>query len=82
MSYLEREKSDITVQLCHVHCSQGLSMLPLWMCVGKASPNHNTANYAFELAGLGAIKRVRKAYDIASMCVWPGSGSRLGSGPP
>lgn len=56
-------------------------MTPLWMCAGRASPNHNTANYALELAGLGAIKHVRKASEIASMCVWPGSGSRLGSGP-
>lgn len=36
-------------------------MTLLWTRVSKASPNHNTANYALELAGLGAIKHVRKA---------------------
>ena len=56
-------------------------MTPLWTSVSKASPNHNTANYALELAGLGAIKHVRKDSKIASMCVWPGCGSRLGLGP-
>lgn len=46
------------------------------MCVGKTSPNHNTANYALELAGLRASKHVRKASEIVSICFWVQVGVR------